>query len=150
MLEQKDIEILKTMITEIVGQSENNMSQKMDERISKSEQNMSLIMDERISRSEQNMSLIMNERMNERSLQLRESILQEVDKRISHSENLILNELDRVQEHTKTDFQKLQKSINEIQQYYRIAKLENDNTSLLLKMYSDMQKDIAELKSQTA
>ena len=107
-------------------------------------------MDERISRSEQNMSLIMNERMNERSLQLRESILQEVDMRISHSENLILNELDRVQEHTKTDFQKLQKSINEIQQYYRIAKLENDNTSLLLKMYSDMQKDIAELKSQTA
>ena len=88
-------------------------------------------MDKRISKSEQN-------------------VLQEVDKRISHSENSILNELDRVQEHTKEDFKKLQKSIDEIQQYYRIAKLENDNTSILLKMYSDMQKDIAELKSQTA
>ena len=63
MLEQKDIEILKAMMTEVVGQSEANISQKMDERI---------------------------------------------------------------------------------------AKLENDNTSILLKMCSDMQKDIAELKSQTA
>ena len=101
MLDQKDIEILRTMMTEVVKQSEDN-------------------------------------------------ILQKVDERITSSENMILKELDRVQEHLESDVQKVQKNLEELQQYYRIAKLENDNTSLLLKMYNDMQKEIAELKAKIA
>lgn len=77
-------------------------------------------------------------------------MLQEIDKRITSSENMILKELDRVQEHLESDVQKVQKNLEELQQYYRIAKLENDNTSLLLKMYNDMQKEIAELKAKIA
>lgn len=101
MLDQKDIEILRTMMTEVVKQSEDN-------------------------------------------------ILQKVDERITSSENMILKELDRVQEHLESDVQKVQKNLDELQQYYRISKLENDNTSLLLKMYNDMQKEIAELKAKIA
>lgn len=73
-----------------------------------------------------------------------------MDERITSSENMILKELDRVQEHLESDVQKVQKNLEELQQYYRIAKLENDNTSLLLKMYNDMQKEIAELKAKIA
>ena len=78
------------------------------------------------------------------------NILQKVDGRITASENMILKELDRVQEHLESDVQKVQKNLEELQQYYRITKLENDNTSLLLKMYTDMQKEIAELKAKIA
>lgn len=78
------------------------------------------------------------------------NILQKVDGRITASENMILKELDRVQEHLESDVQKVQKNLEELQQYYRITKLENDNTSLLLKMYNDMQKEIAELKAKIA
>lgn len=77
-------------------------------------------------------------------------MLQKMDERITASENMILKELDRVQEHLESDVQKVQKNLEELQQYYRITKLENDNTSLLLKMYNDMQKEIAELKAKIA
>ena len=79
-----------------------------------------------------------------------QNILQKMDEKLTHSENLILNELDRVQEHLETDVQKVQKNLEELQQYYRITKLENDNTSLLLKMYNNMQKEIEELKAKIA
>ena len=116
MLDQNDIEILKTMMTEVVKQSEDSILHKVDERITASENKM----------------------------------IQQMDKRITSSENMILKELDRVQEHLESDVQKVQKNLEELQQYYRIAKLENDNTSLLLKMYNDMQKEIAELKAKIA
>ena len=73
-----------------------------------------------------------------------------LDENFTSSENMILKEIDRVQEHLESDVQKVQKNMEELQQYYRIAKLENDNTSLLLKMYNDMQKEIAELKAKIA
>ena len=37
-------------------------------------------------------------------------------------------------------------NLEELKQFYKIDKLETDNTSLLLKMYNDMQKEIAEKK----
>ncbi len=79
-----------------------------------------------------------------------QNILHQMDERITSSENMILKELDRVQEHLENNVQKVQKNLEELQQYYRISKLENDNTSLLLKMYNDMQKEIAELKAKIA
>ena len=79
-----------------------------------------------------------------------ERMMQKMDEKLTCSENLILRELDRVQEHLETDVQKVQRNLEELQQYYRITKLENDNTSLLLKMYNDMQKEIEELKAKIA
>ena len=79
-----------------------------------------------------------------------ERMMQKMDEKLTHSENLILHELDRVQEHLETDVQKVERNLEELQQYYRITKLENDNTSLLLKMYNNMQKGIEELKAKIA
>ena len=79
-----------------------------------------------------------------------ERMMQKMDEKLTHSENLILHELDRVQEHLETDVQKVERNLEELQQYYRITKLENDNTSLLLKMYNNMQKEIEELKAKIA
>ena len=41
-------------------------------------------------------------------------------------------------------------NLEELKQFYKIDKLETDNTSLLLKMYNDMQKEIAEIKTKIA
>ncbi len=90
------------------------------------------------------------QKVDERITASENQMLQKMDDRITASENMILKELDRVQEHLESDVQKVQKNLEELQQYYRIAKLENDNTSLLLKMYNDMQKEIAELKAKIA
>lgn len=77
-------------------------------------------------------------------------IEQKMDEKITHSENLILSELDRVQTHLEKDIEKTQENLDELKQFYRIDRLETDNTSLLLKMYNDMQKEIAEIKAKIA
>lgn len=79
-----------------------------------------------------------------------QNILNEIDKKFTHSENLILNELDTVQTYFEDEIAKVQKNLNELQQYFRITKLENDNTSILLKMVDDLNKRVQELESKIA
>lgn len=73
-----------------------------------------------------------------------------VNSRVSKSENLLLEEMDRVQGYLEKEIGKVKKNLEEIQQFYRIQKLENDNTALLLKMIEGMQKEIDELKKKIA
>ena len=70
MLDQKDLEVLKTMMTDVVKQSENKMLQKMDERITASENKMLQKMDERITASENKMLQKMDERITDVKLHL--------------------------------------------------------------------------------
>lgn len=46
--------------------------------------------------------------------------------------------------------EKVQTNLDEINQYYRITKLENDNTSLVLKLIDELSKRIGELEKRTA
>lgn len=73
-----------------------------------------------------------------------------MDERISASENLILKELDRVQAHLEKEVDEVQINLDEMKQFYRINKLESDNTTLLLQMYNNMQKEIEEIKTKIA
>ena len=88
--------------------------------------------------------------IDERLTSSEDKMFRTMDERFTSSENMILKELDRVQEHLENDIQKVQKNLDELQQYYRITKLENDNYTLLLQMYNNMQKDIDALKVKTA
>lgn len=73
-----------------------------------------------------------------------------VNSRITESENLILKELDRVQISLENKINTVQKNLEELNQYYRITKLENDNTALLLKMIDELSKRVEELEKKTA
>lgn len=44
----------------------------------------------------------------------------------------------------------IQRNIDELNQCYRISKMESDKTSVLLQMYIDMQKQIAEIQARIA
>ena len=79
-----------------------------------------------------------------------EAIRNVMREELTNSENLVLEELDRVQEGLTRKVEKVQKNLEDLQQYYRITKLENDNTSLLLQMIVDLRKDVEELKNKTA
>lgn len=64
--------------------------------------------------------------------------------------NMILNELDNVQTRLTDKINMVESNMEEIKQYYRINKLENENTSLLLQMIKDLQKEVDELKKKIA
>lgn len=67
-----------------------------------------------------------------------------MDSRFQESENMILEELDRVQINLGKRIDKVEKNLDELNQYYRITKLENDNTSLLLKLIQSQDNMIQE------
>ena len=132
MLDQKDLELLQNLMQEVVKESEQNILNSVDKKIAASEQNVISTVDKK--------KIAASER----------KILSVMDEKLSRSENMILNELDRVQAHLEGDLEKVQKNLEELKQFYKIDKLETDNTSLLLKMYNDMQKEIAEIKTKIA
>ena len=63
---------------------------------------------------------------------------------------MILSELDNVQTRLTDKINMVESNMEEIKQYYRINKLENENTSLLLQMIKDLQKEVDELKKKIA
>ena len=146
MLGQKDLELLQNLMQEVVKESEQNILNSMDKKIAASEQNVISTVDKKIAASERNVISSVDKKIaaSERK------ILSVMDEKLSRSENMILNELDRVQAHLEGDLEKVQKNLEELKQFYKIDKLETDNTSLLLKMYNDMQKEIAEIKTKIA
>lgn len=73
-----------------------------------------------------------------------------IDERLSKTENFMLDEIGRTQVYLENKINKVQKNLEELNQYYRITKLENDNTVLLLKMIDELTKRVEELEKKTA
>lgn len=69
---------------------------------------------------------------------------------LKDSENLILGEVDRVHGIMIKNIEQIQKNLDELKQYYRIERLEKENTELLLQMIRGLQKEVDELKQKIA
>lgn len=79
-----------------------------------------------------------------------ESILEKVDKKIVKSESLVLDEIERTRSYLEKHIEKVEKNLDELNQYYQITKLESDNTALLLKLIDDLSKRVEKLEKRTA
>lgn len=73
-----------------------------------------------------------------------------MDIKLTESENLILQETERTRNILEKRIDQIQKNLDELNQYYRITKLENDNTALLLKMIEKLEKRVEDLEKKTA
>ena len=131
MLEQNDLEVLRKIMKEEIAESEKRIETVIDSRIAESEKKIETVIDSRIAESEKKMETV-------------------IDSRVAESENIILKELDRVQMNLERRIGVVQKNLDELNQYYRITKLENDNTALLLKMIDELSKRVEELERKTA
>ena len=67
---------------------------------------------------------------------------------IHESENMVLGELDRVQVNLGKRIDKVEQNLDELNQYYRIIKLDHDNTAILLKTIGDHEKSIDALSKR--
>ena len=72
---------------------------------------------------------------------LDEKDLKSIADLLNSQTNMILSELDNVQTRLTDKINMVESNMEEIKQYYRINKLENENTSLLLQMIKDLQKE---------
>lgn len=71
-----------------------------------------------------------------------ERMIKRMEHMIHESENNLLDEISRTYNYLDAKIEKLQKNVEEITQYYRIKKLEDDNTSILLELTKEMNKQI--------
>lgn len=74
---------------------------------------------------------------------------QRIDERAIKTEKLLLDEIERTRGVLEKQIETVQKNLNEISQYYRITKLENDNTTLLLKLSDELSKSVTELEKNS-
>lgn len=86
-----------------------------------------------------------------------EEVSQKIDRvedklsnRIAEGEKFLLDEIVLNRNAVEQMIEKVQRNIEELNQYYRITKLENDNTAILLKLITQLQNDVDELKRKTA
>ena len=80
----------------------------------------------------------------------RKAIQKDTKKAITESEKMLLDEIKFNREAVEKLISNVQSNLEELKQYYRITKLENDNTSMLLQMITRLQDDVEELKKKTA
>ena len=135
MLDKQDIVLLKEILNESLDtrfdQFEKTMDDKLDIRFAQFEKTMDDKMDIRFAQFEKTMD-------------------DKMDIRFAQSENLVLGEMERIRALTDQRIDQLQANLEELKQYYRITKLENDNTALLLRMINDLQNRVEQLERKTA
>lgn len=127
MLEQKDLEAIRGILKEEIGVSHGVLQQKI-----------------------KTANDALRKELKEEIKTANDTLRKEFQDALHNSENMILTELDRMQEHLEGKFEVLQKDMDEMKQYYRITRLEEDNTALLLRMVVDLRKDVDKLKEKTA
>ncbi|MBS6765585.1 MAG: hypothetical protein E7J94_02340 [Clostridium sp.] len=81
---------------------------------------------------------------------IRQVVREEVDERASKTEDSLLDEIGRTQTYLEKQINEVKKNMDELSQYYRITKLESDNTALLLKMIDQLNRRVEELEKRTA
>jgi len=81
---------------------------------------------------------------------IRQVVKEEINSRATETENFLLDEIERRHRHLEEQMKKVRKNLEDLDSYYRITKLESDNTSLLLKMVDSLSKRVEELEKRTA
>ena len=166
MLDAKDLELLQSMTEHVVAKQISKlefsiaaeMGRRMDDRFAKSENSilneMDRRMDDRFAKSENSILSEIDTRMDDRFAKSENSILSEIDRRMddrfAKSENLVLDEMERTRRILEGKIQTVQNNLDDIREYYRISKLEQDNSALLLCIVSDLQKRVDLLEQKTA
>jgi predicted O-methyltransferase YrrM len=78
------------------------------------------------------------------------NLLAEMDKRIAKSENLVLEEMERTRKILEIRIQTVQANLDEVRDYYRVTRLEQDNATLFLRMLTGLEKRVENLEQKSA
>lgn len=88
--------------------------------------------------------------MQESEERIMEKFDQKLQRALRQTENGLLEEMDRMRESLEEKIANVDKKVDNLETYYRITKLENDNTSILLKIVGDLQERVTVLEKKTA
>ena len=150
MLEAKDLEAIALLLDGKLEKSNEQMKGYIDDRFQKNNEQMKGYITDCFQKNNEQMKGYIDDRFQKNNGEIKSHIDKRLTERLTHSESFLLEEMERVINSTNAKIEIIQKKIDELTQYYRIAKLENDNTALLLSMITRLQEDVEELKKKTA
>ncbi len=146
MLNQNDLQAIRAIMQEEIAESEKRINDRIDTRIAETEKQINDKIDTRIAETEKRI----NDKIDTRIAETEKRINDKIDTKIAESENLLLEEMDRVQMFLESKINTVKGNLEELRQYYKITKLENDNTAILLKMIEELSRRIEELEKKSA
>lgn len=120
--------------TELIGTMDvklEHLENRMDQKLESLENRMINTMDTKIEKLENRM-------------------IDTMDVKIRDSENLLLEEMERTRTILENKIDKIQKNVDNLNQYYQIAKLENDNLRLVIESVQNLTKRVEVLEGKSA
>jgi len=138
MLDSKDLELFRQIMKEEIGNSEERTAKRITAEIASSEERTAKRITAEIASSEERTAKRIKEEIT--------SSEERTAKRIAKSETLLLNELTVMQNYLEKQINQVQDNLGELRQYYKITKLESDNTTILLRMIEDVSKRLSVLE----
>ena len=151
MLDAKDLQVLEEMFVRNLSSTEEKFEKKfteMDARLFQVEKRFTE-MDEKFERR----FTEMDEKFEHRFAEIDKKFgnqLSAMNGKVDGVESMILDELDRTREILDKRIDGLQKDIDEIKQYYRLTKLEDENQMLLQNRVDDLDRRVRKLEEKTA
>lgn len=143
MLDSQDIKLLQNMITTTIAQE---LDKRFNEQNRKWEQKLDKRFDEQDRKWEQKL----DKRFDEQDKKWNINLHRILDQRFAESENMILEELDRVEIRLGRRIDNLQKSMDAVNEFYRISLLEKGNLQLLEERVDSLENRLAVIEKTIA
>ena len=137
-MDNENLQTLKSLMSEILDEKLHNFENRMDEKLDNLESRMDEMLDNLESRMDEKLDNLENRMINTMDVKLRDS------------ENLLLEEMERTRTILENKISDVQKNIDDLNQYYRVARLESDNLSLVIGTVQNLTKRVEELERKTA
>lgn len=80
----------------------------------------------------------------------REYLICNIRNTAKKEENSLYDEISRVYDELDKKVEKVQAGVDEMSRYYRISRLEQENTTLILKITDDLRRRVEKLESESA
>jgi len=141
MLDQKDLQAIAELMDCRISKTEEKMIKEMDMRISEVEMTLTNkleAVDKRVSEVETNLT--------NKILEVETSLTN----KITEVESFLAKELVRTEDILNHKIEKIDNMLAEIDGYYRVEKLENGNTGMILQILEEYQKRLKNLEMKIA
>ena len=138
--------------TELIGTMDEKLEHlegRMDQKLESLESRMDQKLDGLENRMDQKLESLEN-RMDQKLESLENRMIDTRDAKIRDSENLLLEEMERTRTILEDKIDKIQQNVDNLNQYYQLAKLENDNILLVIESVQNLTKRVEVLEGKSA
>lgn len=142
--------------TELIGTMDvklEHLENRIDQKLESLENRMDQKLESLESRMDQKLESLENRMVNTMDTKiekLENRMIDTMDVKIRDSENLLLEEMERTRTILENKIDKIQKNVDNLNQYYQIAKLENDNLRLVIESVQNLTKRVEVLEGKSA